>query len=109
MIAHVAFVVFLGCYIFEVFELVGSLYHSPVNVVNIITMLAMLIIAILIFRIIYIIAENSISFIWAIVFSKKLKEHYFLRKRKKLVDKYKIIHKLFYNKSLKCLFTNAEL
>ncbi|MEB7887534.1 hypothetical protein [Serratia fonticola] len=93
MIAHTAFVALLVCYVFEVFELVGSLYHARVNFINIITMLAMLIIVIYTVRVIYIIVENSISFIWAIVFSKKLNDYSFLRKRKELIDKYKVTPK----------------
>lgn len=57
------------------------------------TLLSMLVIVIIIFRIIYIILENSVSFIWAINFSKKLREYSFSMKREKLLEKYRVTPK----------------
>lgn len=88
IIAYVTFIVLLVYYVFEVFEVFSSLYHLPINFINLITIIAMLIIGVFTVRFIYIILENLISFIWAISFSKKLNEYYFLRKRKELIKKY---------------------
>lgn len=91
IIAYFTFIVLLVYYVFEVFEVFevfGSLYHSPINFINLIKIIAMLIIGIFTVRFIYIILENLISFIWAISFSKKLNEYYFLRKRNELIKKY---------------------
>ncbi|EBW3211058.1 hypothetical protein B0570_000808 [Salmonella enterica subsp. enterica serovar Benue] len=93
LIVYAAFMAFLIYYVLGVFKLIGSLYHAPENFINIMTLLAMLAIVIIIFRIVYIILENSISFIWAIKFSKKLKQYSFSMKRKKLLEKYRITPK----------------
>lgn len=93
LITYTVFVAFLIYYAFDVFASVGSLYHMPVNFINVTTLLAMLAIIIIIFRFIYIIFENLVSFIWAIKFSKKLKQHSFSIKREKLLEKYKIMPK----------------
>lgn len=95
LIAYSVFVTFLIYYVFDVFKLVGSLYHAPVNFINILTLLSMFAIIIIIFRFIYIILENSVSFVWAIIFSKKLKRYSVLRKRKELIEKYKVTSDFF--------------
>lgn len=93
LIAYAVFMAFLIYYIFGVFELIGSLYHDPKNLINTMTLLSMLVIVIIIFRIIYIILENSVSFIWAINFSKKLREYSFSMKREKPLEKYRVTPK----------------
>ncbi|WP_416262346.1 hypothetical protein [Gibbsiella quercinecans] len=98
LIAYAAFVSFLIYYVFDVFESVGLLYHAPVNFINVMILLAMIAIVVIIFRFVYIILENSISFIWAIIFSKKLKEYSFSMKRKELLGKYKITPEPFERK-----------
>lgn len=90
LVAHAVFVGVLIYYAFKVFQSVSSLYHAPVNFINLMTLLTMVIIIIVTFRFIYIIVENSISFFWAILFSKKLNEYVFLRKKSELIKKYKI-------------------
>lgn len=93
LIAYFLFVGFLIYYAFDVFKLIGSLYHAPVNFINIMTLLAMLAVIIMIFRLVYIILENSISFAWAVVFSKELKKYYISKKRDGLIEKYTITDK----------------
>lgn len=57
------------------------------------TLLAMLAIIIMMFRLVYIILENSISFAWAVVFSKEINKYYISKKRDGLIEKYIITDK----------------
>ncbi|HHN8240143.1 TPA: hypothetical protein ACRRWG_004379 [Klebsiella quasipneumoniae] len=88
LFAHTAFLLFLIYYIIAILRLFCELTYPPENIDSVMTSLSLFIIFIITSRIAYIIIENSISFIWAVIFSRKLKTYSSARKTNELMEKY---------------------
>ncbi|BBR84136.1 TPA: hypothetical protein NO919_004933 [Klebsiella quasipneumoniae subsp. quasipneumoniae] len=88
LFAHTAFLLFLIYYIIAILRLFCELTYPPENIDSVMTILSLFIIFIITSRIAYIIIENSISFILAVIFSRKLKTYSSARKTNELMEKY---------------------
>lgn len=88
LFAHTAFLLFLIYYIIAILRLFCELTYPPENIDSVMTSLSLFIIFIITSRIAYIIIENSISFILAVIFSRKLKTYSSARKTNELMEKY---------------------